>query len=126
MNKENIQDQVNKFMAMPYTKTLTKTDLETYFAKVIEIPDCIAEGSSPDEALNLLDVSLKYYFTNALERGITIPTPIEVKKYSGKFVVRLTPSVHYQLAKNALQKESSLNQVVVEAIDSYLLQANPI
>jgi len=126
MNNENIQNQVNKLLAMPYTKTLTKNDIDTYFAKVIEIPDCIAEGSTPEEAFNLLDVSLKYYFTDAIKKGRTIPTPTEVEKYSGKFVVRLTPSVHYQLAKNALQKESSLNQVVVEAIDSYLLQAHPI
>ena len=45
-----------------------------------------------------------------------------IEKYNGRFVVRLAPSVHYQLARNALQKETSLNQVVTEVINSYLLQ----
>jgi len=96
--------------------------LGTYFAKVMEIPDCIAEGKTPEDALSLLDVSLKYYFKDAIANGRVIPTPVEVEKYSGRFVVRLAPSAHYQLAKSALQKETSLNQVVVEAIDSYLMQ----
>ncbi|MDR2571398.1 MAG: type II toxin-antitoxin system HicB family antitoxin [Oscillospiraceae bacterium] len=118
--KTNIS--IDKYMAMPYTKTLTKTDLGTFFAKVMEIPDCIAEGKTPEEAFDLLDVSLKYYFKDAIANERTIPTPIEIEKYSGKFVVRLAPTVHYQLAKSALQKDTSLNQVVMEAIDSYLMQ----
>lgn len=120
--KERNNNSIEKYIQMPYTKTLTKTDQGTYFAKVVEIPDCIAEGKNPEEAFNLLDVSLKYYFKDAIANNRIIPTPIEVEKYSGRFVVRLAPSVHYQLAKNALQKETSLNQVVSEAIDSYLLQ----
>ena len=120
--KEKSNSSIEKYMQMPYTKTLTKTDLGTYFTKVVEIPDCIAEGKTPEEAFNMLEMSLKYYFKDAILNNKVIPTPIEVEKYSGRFVVRLAPSVHYQLARNALQKETSLNQVVTEAINSYLLQ----
>ena len=123
MNKKSNEqsNQIKKYMSMPYTKTLKKTDIGTYFAKVLEIPDCIAEGNTPEEAFDLLDVSLKYYFKDAIENSKAIPTPAEVERYSGKFVVRLDPSVHCQLAKNAINKNKSLNQVVIEAIDSYLV-----
>ncbi|MCL2628669.1 MAG: type II toxin-antitoxin system HicB family antitoxin [Oscillospiraceae bacterium] len=124
--KRTIEKKSNKsiesYMAMPYTKTLTKTNLGTYFAKVMEIPDCIAEGETPEETFELLEISLKYYFTDAIANEKNIPTPLEVEKYSGRFVVRLAPAVHYQLAKNALKKDTSLNQEVAEAIDSYLMQ----
>ena len=120
--KNKDSDLIEKYIALPYTKTITKTDMGTYFVKVVEIPDCIAEGNTPEDAFDLLDVSLKCYFADAIENGKTIPNPLEVEKYSGKFIVRLKPSTHYQLAKSALKNDISLNQVVTEAIDSYLLQ----
>ena len=118
----NNQKSIEKYLSLQYTKALTQTNLGTYFAKVMEIPECIAEGKTPDEAFRLLEVSLRHYFMDAIENDRDIPVPMGVEKYSGKFVVRLKPSTHCELAKKALQKEASLNQVVNEAIESYLLQ----
>jgi predicted RNase H-like HicB family nuclease len=53
--------------------------LGTYFAKVVEIPECIAEGKTPEDTLELLNVSLKFYFKNAIANGRTIPAPAEGK-----------------------------------------------
>ena len=117
-----VNEQVVKYNALPYTKTLKKTDMGTYYAKVAEIPDCAAEGRTPDEALKLLDICLEYYFKEAIISDKEIPTPVEIEKYSGRFNVRLSPIVHYNLAKRALQENVSLNQVTVNAINNYLLQ----
>ena len=124
MKYENeVRELIIKYNSLPYTKTLKKTDLGTYYAKVAEIPDCAAEGRTPEEALKLLDSCLEYYFSEAIKSKQDIPTPTEIEKYSGKFNVRLTPVMHYNLAKKALQENVSLNQVTINAINNYLQKA---
>jgi len=67
-------------MAMPYTKTVTKTDLGSYFAKVEEIPECIAEGETPEDALEFLDVSLEMYLKDAIANDRDVPVPAKAEK----------------------------------------------
>ena len=45
-----------------------------------------------------------------LEAGFQVPVPIDIEKYSGKFVLRLPKSLHAKLAKEAEQEGASLNQ----------------
>ena len=121
--ENEVRELLIRYNSLPYTKTLKRTDLGTYYAKVAEIPDCAAEGRTPEEALKLLDSCLEYYFIEAIKSKQDVPTPTELEKYSGKFNVRLTPAMHYSLAKKAMQENISLNQVTVNAINNYLQQA---
>ncbi len=41
-----------------------------------------------------------------------IPEPIAVKNYSGKFVVRVSPEIHRDLAIQAAEAGISLNRIV--------------
>ena len=49
-----------------------------------------------------------------------IPTPREPavgKRYSGKFVVRLSPALHKKVALKAQARDESLNQFVSDALE---------
>jgi predicted HicB family RNase H-like nuclease len=50
------------------------------------------------------------------DRGEQVPEPFSRREYSGKFVVRLTPSLHRRLATEALRKGVSLNEHVMEKL----------
>ena len=45
------------------------------------------------------------------ENGETIPLPIAVRRYSGKFMVRVPPEVHRHLALEAAESGVSLNRI---------------
>jgi predicted HicB family RNase H-like nuclease len=50
------------------------------------------------------------------ERDELIPEPFSRREYRGKFVVRLTPSLHRRLAAEALRKGVSLNEHVASKL----------
>ena len=41
-----------------------------------------------------------------------IPVPISIRKYSGKFIVRIPPEVHRKLAEIAAEEGVSINRLV--------------
>ena len=44
--------------------------------------------------------------------GESVPDPLSLQKYSGKFMVRTTPEVHRRLAVQAMESGVSLNRLV--------------
>jgi len=45
------------------------------------------------------------------KNGESIPKPIAIRQYSGKFMVRIPPEVHRQLATEAAESGVSLNRI---------------
>ena len=48
--------------------------------------------------------------------GEAVPEPLSLRKYSGKFVVRLAPEQHRELAMEAAEAGVSLNQLAVSRL----------
>jgi predicted HicB family RNase H-like nuclease len=48
--------------------------------------------------------------------GIPLPEPLNAKKFSGKFVLRLEPALHRRLAAKALAAGESLNNYCVKTL----------
>ena len=44
--------------------------------------------------------------------GELVPEPIALRQYSGKFIVRVPPEIHRQLALEAAESGVSLNRIV--------------
>ncbi|MGP6190959.1 MAG: type II toxin-antitoxin system HicB family antitoxin [Vulcanimicrobiaceae bacterium] len=103
---------MERLLALPYRRELIPYEDGTWFAKVAEMPGCMTEGDSREHALEMLDDAMRLWLTDALENGDPIPPPAEALKYSGKFQVRIPPSLHRQLAERAEREGVSLNQLV--------------
>ncbi len=89
-----------------------------YFVKFPELPGCMADGSSPEEAVtNALKVKDEWLEV-ALETGWTIPEPTTQPQTSGRITVRALKSLHNRLNERADQEGVSLNQL----IQTYLAQ----
>jgi len=50
--------------------------------------------------------------------GESVPEPLSSKRYSGKFMVRVPPEVHRQLALEATEQDISLNRLVSANLSS--------
>jgi predicted HicB family RNase H-like nuclease len=51
-----------------------------------------------------------------LQHGEPLPVATAGRKYSGKFIVRLTPDLHKKIALKAMARSESLNEFVAEAL----------
>ena len=107
------------YLQLPYTARLKKNSDSTYFAEIEELPGCMTEGDSREEALEMLEDAKKAWLQVALERKITIPEP-NTDEYSGKFNIRLPKYLHRQLAYKAKQENVSLNTLITTSLASNL------
>jgi len=93
---------------------------EIYVTRVPELDNCHSHGSTPEEALSNIRQAIELWLETARERKISVPEPIARRRFSGKFVLRASPKLHATLAKEALQRGKSMNELAVELIDSGL------
>lgn len=106
---------------MKYGFTIYKTKVEEHVFWIAESKDlkgCVGQGDTIEEAIDELKSNEESWLETAKEVGLRIPEPsIELEnEYSGKFVTRVSPTVHRDASENARKQGISLNQYVNNAI----------
>jgi predicted HicB family RNase H-like nuclease len=69
-------------------------------------------ASSPETALEGIRRVVAQVVADLEASGEPVPEPIAIRQYSGKFMVRIPPEVHRQLALEAAESGVSLNRIV--------------
>jgi len=108
----NSKKDLSYYLSLPYTFELIREDDTTWFARVVELPGCITEGDSAEDAVAMIQDAMAGWLDIALEDGRVIPEPKPTEEYSGKFVVRVSKSLHRDLVNTAAREEVSLNQFI--------------
>lgn len=111
-NKQ-LTKETEKYLNLPYTFELIKEDDGTYFVKVKELPGCMSNGKTADEAMKNIKDAMEIWLESSLRRGLEIPLPEVMREYSGRFIVRVPASLHKKLVIEAKKEGVSLNQYVV-------------
>jgi antitoxin HicB len=75
-----------------------------------DLPGCISDGETPEEAIVNGRDALEAWVTAMQESGKEIPRPGEAP--SGKFVARVPRSIHARLSARAKQEGVSMNSLV--------------
>ncbi len=111
---------IEDFLSLPYHIVLIADGDDDgrsgWVAEIPDLPGCISQGDSPDEAVDHVRKAMADWISVALEDGRDIPRPRRVERHSGRFVVRLPVSLHAQLARQADTDGVSLNQFVSSAL----------
>jgi len=94
-----------------YRVTWSKEDGE-YVALCAEFPSLSWLASTPEAALKGIREMVADVVTDLEVNGEIAPEPIAIRQYSGKFMVRVPPEVHRQLALEAAESGVSLNRIV--------------
>ena len=101
----------------PVLLTLVSDDGEDYWAAEFpDLPGCLADGQTPDEAVENATVAKDIWIEAELDAGRAVPEPAGDRDYSGRFVVRMPRSLHRRLAVTAQREGVSLNQQVVSRL----------
>lgn len=75
-----------------------------------DLPGCMSDGETPEEAIMNGRDALVAWLAAAREAGREVPRPGELP--SGKFVARIPRSLHARLAARAKQEGVSMNALV--------------
>jgi predicted HicB family RNase H-like nuclease len=96
-----------------YTYRITWSEEDNdYVGLCAEFPSLSWLAESPEAALKGIGNLVRDVVADMVSNGETVPEPIAVRNYSGKFMVRVPPEVHRQLAIEAAEAGVSLNRVV--------------
>jgi predicted HicB family RNase H-like nuclease len=93
-----------------YRVTWSEEDKE-YVGLCAEFPSLSWLAGSPESALKGIRRVVADVVNDMQAGGEIVPKPIASKNYSGKFVVRVPPEVHRNLALKAAESGVSLNRL---------------
>lgn len=112
-SKSDQKNTLEYYVKLPYTLVITPEESGGFFVKVEELPGCISQGNSIEEAISNIEDAKRVWLKTALERKIETPLPDSMREYSGRFVVRIPASLHRRIAVQSRKEGVSLNQMVL-------------
>ena len=107
------------YMNLKYTTQIPEIAVEDGGGYLIEIPllkGCVSDGETIAEALENIKEAKEEWFKYMLENNLSIPEPMDVSKYSGKFVVRIPKTLHKTISEQSKLEGLSLNQYVANSL----------
>jgi predicted HicB family RNase H-like nuclease len=84
-----------------------------YLIEFPDLPGCYAQAELVDDIPRLAEKARTAWIRSSWEAGDEIPAPTEATTYSGRLLLRLSPSLHRSLAESAEHEGISLNQYMV-------------
>ncbi len=105
-----------------YIRRLMPDPSGGYTATIHELPGCIAEGDTAEEALAQLDSVANSWIESAKASGYPVTPPIDYEGASGKVALRISRRLHQLAAERADLEGISLNQFIGNALANYLGQ----
>ena len=94
-----------------YRVTWSEEDQE-YVGLCTEFPSLSWLTETQESALEGIRQLVANVISDMKKNKEEIPVPISIRKYSGKFMVRIPPEVHRKLAEIAAEEGVSINRLV--------------
>lgn len=109
MSKKDLQ----YYLDLPYRIVLHPADEGGYVVEILELPGCLSQGETIEEALEMIEDAKRAWLEAALGEGLEIPEPArDTEEYSGKLNIRIPKSLHRILSEKAKEENVSLNQYI--------------
>ena len=109
------------YLSMPYKFMIYSTG-ETgntaFFAEILELEGCCADGANPDEAYKALREEMAMHLKMYLSKGIAPPMPKFVSNRKVKVLVRMPATLQQRLAVTAKAENISINQLIINKLSS--------
>lgn len=94
-------------------KPISQEDGGGYLVEYLDLPGCMADGETVEEALKEGEDAVLAWIRSAQEDGEPIPEPSSIYRYSGQWRIRVPKSLHAKLDHKAKLEGVSLNTLAV-------------
>ena|SRR5579862_3582773 len=101
---------VAHYLSLPYKYEIERDDEGEFVGHIALLPGCVADGRTPAEAATNLQAALRAWVEARLESELPVPEP--QTEFSGKWLVRTSPSLHRKVTEYAARENVSMNQFV--------------
>src|SRR6266498_5236997 len=101
------------YLNLPYTRELIPEPNGIWFVRIKELPNCMSQGNSPEEALRNINDAMRGWIQVELEDSEEIPEPKQEEEYSGNFRLRVPKRLHRKLVEVANREGVSLNTICI-------------
>ena len=108
--------KLDHYLTLNYHKRLYQDDEGDWIVEIDDLPGCVADGQTPDEAIASSREAMRSWMESRISSGLDIPEPSIADDYSGRILLRMPKYIHRRLAIQAQQEGSSLNQYVVSLL----------
>ncbi len=98
-----------------YRITWSEEDNE-YLGLCAEFPSLSWLSSTPEAALKGIRKTVQTIIKDMIENEEKLPEPLSCKKFSGKFIVRIPPETHRNLAIQVAEAGISLNRLATSKL----------
>jgi antitoxin HicB len=108
-------DAIRHYLNLPYRVVLSRDELDQerpWRAAVEELAGCEARGTTAADAAGRIPAALADWVANAHAAGREVPEPRRPRDYSGKLLLRMSKTLHAELAQAAERDEVSLNAYI--------------
>lgn len=112
-----MKKNLSYYLKLDYTIRIKEEPERIFFAEIEELPGCMTEADSKQEALEMIEDAKKAWLAEALRKKIAIPEPV-TDEFSGKLNVRLPKFLHRKLAYKAKEEGVSLNTLISTTLAS--------
>jgi antitoxin HicB len=119
LNQKNKQIEklpLEDYLNLQYPVTLYPDPEGGYVAQIKDLPGCLTQGETLEEAIANINEAQELWIETAYESGDDIPLPSTDDTYSGKLLLRMPKSLHRRLAEEADRENVSLNQYIVSVL----------
>jgi len=117
--------RLDHYLALNYHKRLYQDDEGDWIVEIDDLPGCVADGKTPDEAIANSREAMESWMESRISSGLDIPEPSIADDYSGRILLRMPKYVHRRLAIQAQHEGSSLNQYIVSLLSYSSAQIRP-
>lgn len=115
-NKKSKEELLRYYMCLPYTIKITPEEAGGYFVEMEELEGCMSQGETIEQVMENIKEAQEGWLEVAIDEELEIPLPKVKEGYSGKFVLRISKSLHRKLSNLAEEEGVSLNQMVVNLL----------
>ncbi|MDD4860294.1 MAG: type II toxin-antitoxin system HicB family antitoxin [Dehalococcoidales bacterium] len=116
MTTDEKRKPLDYYLKLQYPVTLIPDETGGYAVEIEDLPGCISQGETVEEAVKMIEEARCLWLEVAHEEGVNIPLPHCDEKYSGKFFIRAPKSLHRKLDEMADKEGVSLNQFLVATL----------
>ena len=115
----DMAETLEHYLSLGYPYELVRDEEGVFVASHQDLPGCLAQGETANEAVANLDEARQAWIGHRFEMGLPIPQPVD-EEYSGKFLLRMSPALHSALVREAKRQQLSLNQLISNVLSEHL------